>query len=216
MTSGLQLVLGITFSYLLGSIPSSVWVGKWFYNIDVREHGSGNAGATNTIRVLGWKAGIPVFLFDVAKAWLVVYAAKNWLVWDFPIENTVYIQIAFGIAAVVGHVFPIYVGFKGGKGVGTFAGMAIALFPEAFLSSFLVFLMVVFATKYVSLGSILAALSFPFFLYFVFDNHSVALLGLGIFASLFIIFTHRKNIVKLLNGNENKFSGRKKTDNYIS
>ncbi len=216
MTSSLQLVLGIIFSYLLGSIPSSVWVGKWFYNVDIREHGSGNAGATNTIRVLGWKAGTPVFLFDVAKAWFVVYAAKEWLIWDFPKDSIVYIQIAFGLAAVIGHVFPIYVGFKGGKGVGTFAGMAIALFPEAFLSSFLVFLVVIITTKYVSLGSIIAALSFPFFLYFVFNNHSAPLLGLGIFASVFIIFTHRKNIVNLLNGNENKFNGRKKTDNYIS
>ncbi|OYT16721.1 MAG: acyl-phosphate glycerol 3-phosphate acyltransferase [Bacteroidetes bacterium 4572_77] len=209
MSDEVQLILGIVFSYLLGSIPTSVWVGRYFFNTDVREHGSGNAGATNTIRVLGWKAGIPVFVFDVFKAWLVVYAVQNYLDWNYAPEEIIYIQIAFGLAAVLGHVYPIYVGFKGGKGVGAFAGMAIALFPLAFVSSFAIFLLVVITTKYVSLGSILAALSFPFFLYFVFHVDSVPLLSLGVFATLFIIFTHRKNIVKLLNAKENKFSAKK-------
>jgi glycerol-3-phosphate acyltransferase PlsY len=203
--------LAITIAYLIGSIPTSVWVGRVFYKKDVRDHGSGNAGATNTIRVLGYAAGIPVLIFDIFKAWIVVYAAKNWLHWNMDGDILVYTQIIVGLAAVLGHVFPIYVGFRGGKGVGTLAGVALALFPLAFLSSLITFVLVIVITRYVSLGSIMAALVFPVFLIFVFKNHSLPLISLGIFASVFLLFTHRKNIKKLLNGTENKF-GKKSDD----
>lgn len=209
MNDWLQLILGFIFSYLLGSIPTSVWVGKLFYKTDIREHGSGNAGATNTIRVLGYYAGIPVLFFDIAKAWFPVYAVANLLMWHNFVFDLVYIQIVFGLAAVIGHVFPIYIGFKGGKGVGTFAGMALGLFPLAFLISLFTFITVVAITRYVSLGSILAAVVFPLFLMFVSDNHSIPLIALGAFASVFIIYTHRENVKKLLNGTENKFGPRK-------
>ncbi|NPD45007.1 glycerol-3-phosphate 1-O-acyltransferase PlsY [Lentimicrobium sp. L6] len=205
----MQLLLGLIISYLLGSIPTSVWVGKWFYKTDVREHGSGNAGATNTIRVLGYYAGIPVLLFDMAKAWFPVWAVVNLLVWHNLTFDLVYIQIGFGLAAVLGHVFPIYIGFKGGKGVATLAGMALGLFPLAFLFSLFTFVLVIAITRYVSLGSMLAAVVFPLVLIFISDQQSFPLIALGVFASIFIIFTHRVNLKKLLNGTENKFGAKK-------
>lgn len=210
MGDGFQILIGLVASYLLGSIPTSVWVGKLFYKIDVREHGSGNAGATNTVRVLGYKAGIPVMIFDIAKGWFPVFAASKFINWELTGTNIIYVQIAFGIAAVLGHVYPIYIKFRGGKGVGTFAGVALGLFPYAFLSSLIVFIIVVYITRFVSLGSISAAVAFPIFLILVFENYSVPLIGLGVFASFFIIFTHRKNIRRLLDGKENKFAGKNK------
>lgn len=209
MNDWIQFLLGLIISYLLGSIPTSVWVGKWFYKTDVREHGSGNAGATNTIRVLGYYAGIPVLLFDLAKAWFPVYAVANLLVWHHLNFDLVYIQIAFGLATVIGHVYPLYIGFKGGKGVATLAGMALGLFPLAFLMSLLTFVITVFITRYVSLGSILAAVVFPLSLIFISTQQSIPLIALGVFASVFTIFTHRTNVKKLINGTENKFGAKK-------
>jgi len=209
MNDWIQLLFGLIISYLLGSIPTSVWVGKWLYKTDVRKHGSGNAGATNTVRVLGYYAGIPVLLFDIAKAWFPVYAVANLLIWDKLFFDLVYIQIAFGLAAVIGHVYPIYIGFKGGKGVATLAGMALGLFPIAFLFSLLIFITVVAISRYVSLGSILAAIVFPLFLVFVSDHQNIPLIALGVFASVFIIYTHRENVKKLFNGTENKFGAKK-------
>ena len=210
MNDWVQLGIAAILAYLIGSIPTSVWVGKIFYKKDVRNFGSGNAGATNTIRVLGYTAGIPVLIFDIFKAWVVVYVSKQWLSWDVEGDLLVYMQILVGLAAVLGHVYPIYVGFRGGKGVGTLAGVALALFPLAFLSSLVTFIIVVAITRYVSLGSIMAALVFPFFLIFVFKNHSIPLVSLGIFASLFLVYTHRNNIKKLVNGTENKFGAKSK------
>ncbi len=209
MVDWLQILLGLLFSYLLGSIPSSVWVGKIFYNKDVRDYGSGNAGATNTIRVLGWKAGIPVLLFDIAKGWFPVFASMHMLMWNMDPESLIYVHIGFGLASVLGHVYPIYIGFRGGKGVGTLAGMALGLFPLAFISSLIIFIIVVGISKYVSLGSISAGIAFPIFLIFVFDIQSIPSIILGFIAAFFIIYTHRKNIKALLSGTENKFKFKK-------
>ncbi len=205
------LLLGLMGSYLIGSIPTAVWVGKWFFKLDIREHGSGNAGATNTVRVLGPKAGIPVLIFDITKGWFPVFMASL-IHWSYPPETVVYIQILFGIAAVLGHVYPVFAGFRGGKGVGTLAGMSIGLFPLAFLSSLLTFILVIVLTRYVSLGSIAAGIAFPVFLVFVFKNDSTPLLILGLFASVFIIYTHRSNIRKLIKGTENKFYLKRKKE----
>lgn len=204
------LAISIIVSYLIGSIPTSVWVGKVFFGKDIRNFGSGNAGATNTIRVLGYAAGIPVLIFDIFKAWLPVYASIHWLQWNATGDQLVYFQIIIGLSAVLGHIYPIYIGFRGGKGVATLAGTALALFPLAFLSSLITFIVVIALTKYVSLGSMAAAFVFPIFLIFVFNHHSTPLIILGLFASLFLVFTHRKNIKKLLNGTENKFGVRSK------
>jgi len=210
MNDWIQLSFFIISAYLLGSIPTSVWIGKFFFNKDIRDYGSGNAGATNTIRVLGYGAGIPVLLFDVFKAWLPVFASMYWVSWDVKGDTLVYFNIFIGIAAVLGHIYPVYIGFKGGKGVATLAGTALALFPMAFLASLITFIFVITITRYVSLGSLAAAFVFPIFLVFVFDNHSIPLIVLGIFASLFLIYTHRKNIRNLINGTENKFGAKTK------
>lgn len=199
----LYLVVAILVAYLLGSIPTSVWIGKIFYGIDVREHGSGNAGTTNTFRVLGKKAGIPVFLIDVLKA----YVAVN-LVRFFPyLPNTlsyVNLQLLFGIVAVIGHIFPIYVGFKGGKGVASLLGVTLAIVPIPALLAFAVFGIVLLISHYVSLGSMVAGCSFPFFVFFV---EQTSILSLQIFSILFavlLLVTHRKNIIRLKNGEESK------------
>jgi len=210
MNDWIQLAILMIAAYLLGSIPTSVWVGKMFFNKDVRDFGSGNAGATNTVRVLGYAAGIPVLLFDIFKAWLPVYLSIYCFKWNASGDLLVYLQILIGLAAVIGHIYPIYSGFKGGKGVATLAGMALALFPLAFLSSLLTFIIVIAITRYVSLGSMAAAIVFPIFLVFVFKHQSTPLIILGIFASVFLIFTHRKNIKKLINGTENKFGAKAK------
>lgn len=199
----IYIVFAVIIAYLLGSIPTSVWIGKIFYGIDVREHGSGNAGTTNTFRVLGAKAGIPVFLIDVLKA----YVAVN-LVRFFPyLPNTpsyVNLQLLFGIVAVFGHIFPIYVGFKGGKGVASLLGVTLAIVPIPALLAFAVFGVVLLISHYVSLGSMIAGCSFPLFVFFV---EQTSILSLQIFSIVFavlLIVTHRKNIVRLKNGEESK------------
>lgn len=205
MDNNYMFILGLVLAYLLGAIPTSVWVGKIFYKTDIRQHGSGNAGGTNTVRILGWKAGIPVIIFDIFKGWFAVFFLASWFP-ETPFLPGDYLFLAFGIAAVIGHVFPVYVGFIGGKGVGTLAGVGLALFPWALLAALGVFLIVAIPTRYVSLGSIAAAFSFPLFLIFAFHETSTPILVLGIFASLFIVFTHRSNIKRLLKGKENKFA----------
>ncbi len=211
MDSNYTFLLGLLLAYLLGAIPTSVWVGKIFYKTDIRKHGSGNAGGTNTVRIFGWKAGIPVIIFDIFKGWFAVFFLAQW----FPETNLLsgdYLLLAYGLLAVIGHVFPIYVGFKGGKGVGTLAGVGLALFPWALLAALGIFLVVAIPTRYVSLGSIIAAVSFPLFLIFAFHETSPPVLALGFFASIFIVFTHRQNIKRLLNGEENKFAVKKGTN----
>lgn len=206
----IYILLEILVAYLLGSIPSAVWIGKMFYGIDVRQHGSGNAGATNVIRVMGYKAGIPVMLFDVFKGWLAVQLG----IW-IPIpglgpEVMVYVRIGMGLAAVMGHVFPVYVGFKGGKGVGTIAGVGISLFPYAILLVLFVFIVVLAITHYVSLASILASMVFPLVVYFIIGVRHPGLIGLSLLVAVFIPVTHRKNIWRLLKGEERKFDFRRK------
>ena len=157
-------------SYLIGSIPFSIIAGKLLKGIDVREFGSGNAGATNTFRVLGKKAGIPVLILDVFKGFIAVN-----LVWytSYVPSSEIYInlQLTFGIAAVLGHVFPIYVGFRGGKGVATLLGFMLALFPQAAVISIVIFILTLIFSKYVSLSSIFAGLFFPFGVYYL--SHTV-------------------------------------------
>ncbi|MBN2237753.1 MAG: glycerol-3-phosphate 1-O-acyltransferase PlsY [Bacteroidales bacterium] len=203
-------IFGILLAYLIGAIPTSVWLGKIFYKTDIRNYGSGNAGGTNTVRILGWKAGIPVIVFDVFKGWFAVYYLANLFPEPTYLQGD-YLKLAFGLAAVIGHVFPIYVGFRGGKGVATLAGVGFFFFPLALLSAAGVFLLVAIPTRYVSLSSIVAAISFPLILIFVFHEKSPPILALGIFASFFMIFTHRKNIKRLLNGTEIKFKPKQGT-----
>lgn len=205
----IYIISEIMLAYLIGSIPTAVWVGKIFYKTDVREHGSGNAGATNVIRVLGYKAGIPVLLFDVFKGWFAVQLA-----WIIPLsflsaETTTYVRIALAVAVFLGHVFPVFAGFKGGKGVGTLAGVGIALFPVALLIVLGIFIFILIITRYVSLSSLLGGLSFPFIVVFICGETNPGLIGLSLLVAIFIPLTHIKNIRRLLKGEENKFQFRR-------
>ncbi|MGC6470946.1 MAG: glycerol-3-phosphate 1-O-acyltransferase PlsY [Flavobacteriales bacterium] len=202
-------VLLLLVSYLLGSIPFSIIAGKLIKGIDIREFGSGNAGATNTFRVLGKKAGIPVLVLDVLKGYLAVSLVlfTSYISASEPYIN---LQLAFGIACVLGHVFPIYVGFRGGKGVATLLGFMIAVFPEAALISILVFLITLLFSKYVSLGSILAGICFPFGVYYLSDYVVPTMMIFAIFVPILLIATHQRNIERLVRGEEKKVKLKRK------
>jgi len=200
------IISGFILAYLLGSIPTAVIVGKLFFNIDVREHGSGNAGATNTFRILGFKAGFTVFLIDALKGFLATYLAVV-----FQLESLIHlpmilIQFLLTIAAVTGHIFPIFAGFRGGKGVATMLGSVFGILPIGALLSLGVFIPVFIFSRFVSLASILGGISFPFWVYFVLGKHDPWTIGFSVFLSLILIFMHRKNIQRLIHGEENKIS----------
>ena len=203
----------VVLSYLIGSFPTSILVSKMLTGIDIRDHGSGNAGGTNVWRTLGWKAGISVMLFDVAKGWVAAYYIAQ-----FGYENglisPLIVQIIAGIAAILGHVYTIFAKFKGGKGVGTAAGMLIAIYPLALLICFSVFLLVALSTKYVSLASILAAVTLPASLYLIeiYTEQTTPPVQFyfALLVAFFIVFTHRSNIGRLLRGEENRFGSAKK------
>ena len=204
------MIFGIILAYLLGSIPTAVWVGKTFYGVDVRTKGSGNAGATNTIRVLGVKAGVPVLLVDVFKGWLAVFLVGFFIADSFTESQFIFIRIIAAAAVVLGHVFPLFAGFRGGKGIATLLGVGIALYPAAVLVVVAIFVTMLIITKYVSLSSIIASISFPFLVIFLFNPGSLALIILSVFVGIFVPITHRKNIRRLINGTESKFSVKNK------
>lgn len=201
----LQFVVLIILAYVVGSIPTSVWVGKAFFKIDVRNHGSGNAGATNTIRVLGWKAGLPVFIFDVSKGWLAVMLAVFFHSDQLNSEQMIFLKIALAAAVVIGHVFPMFAGFRGGKGVATLLGVGIALYPITVWVILGIFILILIITGYVSLGSLTGAILFPLIDIFLFHQENIWLMGLSILVAIFIPVTHRKNIKRLIKGEESKF-----------
>jgi glycerol-3-phosphate acyltransferase PlsY len=195
----------------MGSFSSAVWIGKWFYNTDVRTHGSGNAGATNTFRVLGTKAGIIVMVLDVVKAWGAVMLAKVFAGESLTETQLIDYQIILGALAVLGHVFPLFTGFKGGKGVASLVGVIIALYsPYIFLFVFLWFVLVFIITRYVSLASITASILFAILAIFVFHEKNAYLILLAALIAIFVPLTHHKNIKRLLKGEENKLAFRKK------
>lgn len=200
----------IFLAYLIGSLSTAVWIGKAFHGIDVREHGSGNAGATNTIRVLGWKTGIPVLLIDVAKGLLAASLPVIFQLADPDSARLVNYQIISGSIAIIGHVFPVYSGFKGGKGVATTVGMLLAIAPLVTISCLGVFLAVLLISGYVSLSSISFGITFPIFLFFVFETPSVWFKAFSVLIALALIVTHKKNISRLKKGKEPKFIGKKK------
>lgn len=191
-------------AYLLGSIPSAVWIGKVFHKIDVREHGSGNAGATNTIRVLGWKTGIPVLLIDLGKGWLAAMMPVFLRCADHGTPFETDLKIIAGLIAIIGHIVPIFAGFRGGKGVAAAFGVLLALQPLLTLTSIGVFLLVFLISGIVSIASMIAGLSFPILLFTLFNAPSVFFKIFAVVLALAIIFTHRKNIGRLLRGEESK------------
>ena len=207
----LEIIFFILLAYLTGSVPSAVWVGKTFFNIDVREYGSGNAGATNTFRVLGKLAGIPVLFMDIVKGWIAVNYV--WLLGNVSslsselfFEN----QLAFGIAAVIGHLFPIYTGFRGGKGIATMLGILIGLAPYAAIFSLFIFILVFLISRYVSLSSMIASIAFPLFVMFIWNSINQSLNLFAIFVPILSLITHQKNIERLIRGEETKVKFGKK------
>lgn len=212
----------IILSYLIGSIPTSIIVSRLNRGIDIRDYGSGNAGGTNVMRVLGWKQGVLVIILDALKGVLavVVVARLHYGTMPFPnatpFDDFTLIQIIAGIAAIIGHVWTIFAGFRGGKGIATALGMLLMITTVDMLIAVGVFILVVSISKYVSLGSIVGAIAVPLTLIVrenIFNvnipNYST-LLPFVILVTLIVIFTHRKNVVRLINGNEHKLSFSKK------
>jgi glycerol-3-phosphate acyltransferase PlsY len=191
-------------AYLIGAFPSSYVVAKLARGIDLRKHGSGNLGATNAYRVLGWKAAMPVFLLDIFKGWLPTFyfpRIDGNDSWEW--------ALAYGAMAIVGHVFSIYVRFKGGKGVATGAGVFIALAPLAVLITTVIWIALVFITATVSVGSIAAAASLPIAVALLDDRRLVLVLAIAL--SAFVIYAHRANIKRLMRGEEPSFRKKKET-----
>jgi len=209
-----SLALIVILSYLAGSVPGSVWVGQLFYRIDVRKHGSNNAGATNVFRVLGWKAGLLSTIVDVGKGFLAAGVIATIRIDQLPNEPSFFqvasvISLLAGIAAIVGHMFPIFAGFRGGKGVNTAAGVLFAITPQTMWIVIGVFMIVLVITRYVSLASIIAALMFPTTIAirrFVFDVETLdrSLLLFGCVFAIAILYAHRSNIRRLISGTENQ------------
>lgn len=185
-------------AYFIGAFPTSYLVGKAARGIDLRQHGSGNLGATNAYRVLGWKAATPIFLVDIFKGWL-----PTWLFPQLDGSDALVWTLAYGAIAIFGHVFSIYVGFRGGKGVATGAGVFLALAPLAVLAGLIVWAALVFGTGYVSLGSIAAAAVLPAVV--ALTRAPMPILALAIGLATFVIYAHRANMKRLLRGEEHRF-----------
>lgn len=193
-------------AYLIGSVPTAVWVSKGVFGMDIREYGSGNAGATNTFRVLGPKAGTFVMVVDMLKG--VIAVRLSYLLPYYQssehLTQLVNLQIGLGLAAVVGHIFPVWAGFRGGKGIATLFGLVLAIQPIVAICCVGVFLMILFLTRYVSLSSIIASIAFPILILYIFNEPEVFYRIFAIAVALMVVLTHQKNIARLLTGNENK------------
>ena len=206
----MNLFLLIIAAYLIGSIPTAYSIGKAFFNIDIREHGSKNMGASNTFRVLGPVWGIIVLIIDLGKGMAAVQLALLVHSTDWLGTEKSFWQLLFGLVAVAGHVFPVFAGFRGGKGVATLFGMVLAIQPWVALISIIAFIIVVFLTRYISLGSIIAVIVFMACVWFAYKESNVYMRWFSIIAAALVIFMHRSNLLRLRKGSENKFSWRKK------
>lgn len=199
-------IASMVIAYLIGSIPTSVWWGKGFYRVDVREHGSRNAGATNTFRVLGPKAGVPVLIIDILKGFLPVRILPNFTELVPDTSPWMWLRVALVGAAVVGHLYPVFAGFKGGKGVATSLGGVLAVHPGAAAICVGVFAAVFLLSRYVSLGSLCAALAFPLAVILIFNEFSAVKIGFAVVLCLLVFYTHRENIGRLIRGEENRMT----------
>src|SRR5687767_11794630 len=196
----------IVIAYLIGSIPTAVWVSKWFFSIDIREYGSGNAGATNTFRVLGSRWGTFVMIVDVLKG---VAATSLYILLPYYMNMTnewdrTNFMVGLGLAAVLGHIFPIWADFRGGKGVATLFGMILAIQPVVAVLCVAIFLLVLYLTRFVSLSSILASIAFAVFILVIFNEKEPLYRAFAIAVALLVVLTHQKNITRLLRGSESK------------
>lgn len=190
-------------AYLLGSIPSAVWIGKLFYGVDVREHGSGNAGSTNVLRTLGKKPALAVFVLDLIKGFIACCLP----VWFLKVDDTFVLinwQILAGTFAVIGHIYPVFAGFRGGKGIATLLGIILSLEFDAALICLLLFITVLAVSHFVSLGSIVASILFPVYIIWIDGSNHLLTIVFAILIPLLVILTHQKNIKRLLERNESK------------
>lgn len=214
----LNLLVIVILSYLIGSIPTSILISKHVKGIDIRKHGSGNAGGTNVFRVLGWKYGVLTILLDAVKGTIAVVFISRLYLGDFPFPNATpfdeftLVQIIAGISAVVGHIWTIFAGFKGGKGIATSLGFLIAIITVDMLLALAVFFVVLTVSRYVSLGSLAAAVSIPLIMIIRENIFHVDIPGYGtilpfaILMALLVIYTHRANVGRLLKGNESQIN----------
>jgi len=196
--------LFLALAYVLGATPTSFWVGRFLFNVDLRNEGSGNLGATNTFRVLGWKAALPVALFDVLKGWFPVWLLPqhdHTAVWTW--------TLGYAGAAILGHVFSFWVGFRGGKGIAASAGAFLGLAPWGVLVALVVWLGVVLTTRIVSLGSLAAAVALPLSLLFLPHRGGTDLFFFTLALAAFVFWAHRSNIARILKGEENRFGSGK-------
>ncbi len=197
-------ILVIVLAYLIGSIPTAVWISRYFFDIDIRDYGSGNSGATNTYRVLGPKWGTVVMIVDMMKA---IVAVKLALFLPYSLESDIYMvnmQLGLGLAAVLGHIFPIWAEFRGGKGVATLFGMVLGIQPNVALCCVGIFILVLYLTRWVSLSSILASIAFPVFILVIFNEPEKLYRVFAITVAMLVLLTHQKNIGRLIKGSENK------------
>ncbi|RCW51461.1 MULTISPECIES: glycerol-3-phosphate 1-O-acyltransferase PlsY [unclassified Halanaerobium] len=199
----MKLVISLLLSYLIGSIPSGFLLTKFVMKKDVREYGSGNIGATNVARVMGLKAGILVAIFDILKGYIALMVGQYILGSSAP---ELYILL-IAAASIAGHDWSVFLGFSGGKGVATTFGVILRLYPAAFVVYAVIWILIVFKTRYVSLGSILGSITLPFTVFFT--GYSRINIYFAVLLSLFIIYTHRANIKRLINGNENRMDPKK-------
>lgn len=208
-----KLLIGVVIlSYLLGSIPSAVWIGKMMFAIDVREHGSGNAGASNTFRVLGKKAGFLVLLIDFFKG--LASTGLMFLQYDIIAHTTEFrnYQMLLGLVAVLGHVYPIFAGFKGGKGIATLLGAVVGISWHVALLAAVVFILSVWITRYISVGSMLGCILSPLFVRLIYGPNETIFIYFCTLVALLVVYTHRSNIKRLREGTESKFSFSKKPE----
>lgn len=197
-------LLLIVIAYLIGSVPTALIVSKRFFGIDIRDYGSGNMGATNTFRVLGSRYGTMVMVFDILKGMAAV-ALYNFIPYYLhnELERTNF-MIGLGLAAVAGHIFPIFAGFRGGKGVATLFGMILIVQPVIAISCTGVFILVLYLTRYVSLSSILAAIALPICVLWIWNEHEVLYRVFALIVAILVVFTHQKNIGRILRGVESR------------
>lgn len=195
----------VVIAYLLGSIPTAVWISRLFFGIDIREHGSKNMGASNTFRILGLFWGIVVLLIDMGKG-IAAVQLYRWLQSPTWMSHEIHFwQLILGLTAVLGHILPVFAGFKGGKGVATLFGVVVAIQPWIALISVLSFLLVVALTRYISLGSIVGVLVFLGCVLFVFKEENIFIRWFSGLSALVVVFMHRSNLTRLVKGTENKF-----------
>ena len=199
------LLLIIFLAYLIGSIPTAVWVGRKFHGIDVREHGSKNAGATNTFRVLGRKSGWFVLIIDVLKGLLAAILPLLFKT-EYDDNQLLFFQLSTSFVCIIGHVYPVFAQFRGGKGVATALGIIIGLNPFSAGISLLIFLIVFFAFRYVSLGAIITSIAYPFISYFIVKEDAKSMIVFTVLIGVLIVLSHRKNIKRLINGEESRMN----------